>query len=807
MRRKILITVMLPVLVSISNAAESKDYPVTPVPFTSVRVQDEFWFPRMETNRLVTVRADFKKCEETGRIDNFAKAGGLMKGEFRGIPFDDSDVFKVIEGASYTLAMHPDPELDKYLDEVIAKIAASQEPDGYLYTARKLIPPEKMPNMSGKERWFNEHSSHELYNVGHMYEGAVAHYQATGKRTFLDVAIKNADLICKEFGPGKHQNPPGHQEIEIGLCKLYRVTGQKKYLDTAKFLIDIRGKPETHKLYGGYAQDHKPVIEQDEAVGHAVRAGYLYSGMADVAALTGDEAYLKAIDRIWENVAFKKLYLTGGIGARHGGEAFGDNYELPNKSAYNETCAAIANGLWNHRMFLLHGDAKYLDVLERVIYNGFLSGVELSGDKFFYPNPLASEKGYKRSPWFGCACCPVNIVRFIPSIAGYVYAVKEADLFVNLFIGGTGEIKMKDRVVKISQQTKYPWEGFVKITVDPEKAGKFGLNIRIPGWAQGRPVPGDLYKYLEGKNETGNVIRDEKPGIKINGKAEELNVRNGFAVMDREWAKGDVVELFLPMPIRRVVANEAIKDDEGLVAIERGPVVYCLEGTDNNSVFSVVLADDVKLSAEYRADMLGGIVVIRGDVQVAVKDESGSTATKPAGLLAIPYYSWCNRGPSQMNVWLARTADKARPVPAPTVASESKISASHLWQNDTGIALNDQLMPKNSGDHEVPRFTWWDHKGTTEWVQYDFAKLARVSSVEVYWFDDTGRGQCRVPESWKLLRKDGDSWKPVEGTPEYGVKKDCVNKATFTAVETTALRLEVRLQKDFSGGILEWKVE
>jgi len=645
---------------TIQHAAGEKDYPVTPVPFTSVHVQDEFWLPRMETNRLITVKTDFKKCEETGRMDNFAKAGGLMPGEFKGRVYDDSDVFKVIEGASYTLTMHPDPELKKYLDSVITKIAAAQEPDGYLYTARKLLAPEKMPAQSGKERWTNEKDSHELYNAGHMYEAAVAHFQATGKKTFLDVAIRNADLIWKDFTPGKHQNPPGHEVIGIGLCKLYRATGEKRYLDLAKFLIDVRGRPETHKLYGAHYQDHKPVVEQDEAVGHAVRAAYLYSGMADVAALTGDEAYLKAIDRIWENVVFKRLYLTGGIGASHGGEAFGNNYELPNKSAYNETCAAIANGLWNYRMFLLHGEAKYLDVLERVIYNGFLAGVGLTGDKFFYPNPLASDKGYERSPWFDCACCPVNIVRFIPSIAGYVYAARDKDVFVNLFIGGTGKVRLGQQVVKITQQTKYPWDGQIRMTIEPDTPGEFALNVRIPGWAQGRPVPGDLYKYIEEKAEGGSL----KPEIRINGKTEALSLKNGFACIERKWTKGDVVELSLPMPIRRVIAHEAVKDNFGLVAIERGPIVYCLEGIDNKNVSGVVVPDGAKLVAEHQDKLLGGVTVIKGDVQLVEKDAEGKIVVKPAGMQAIPYYAWCNRGPAEMNVWPARTAAKVQSVHA-----------------------------------------------------------------------------------------------------------------------------------------------
>ena len=645
-----IIVILYPAVGAACLAAGRTDYPLTPVPFTAVQLQDDFWFPRMETNRMTTLQTDFKKCEETGRIDNFAKAGGLMTGEFKGMVYDDSDVYKVIEGASYTLAMLPNSELDKYLDGVIAKIAAAQEPDGYLYTARRLLAPDKLPAQAGRERWANEKDSHELYNAGHLYDAAVAHFQATGKKTLLDVATRNADLVCREFAAGKHQNPPGHEVIEIGLCKLYRTTGDKKYLDLAKFLIDIRGRPETHQLYGAHYQDHEPVVDQDEAVGHAVRAAYLYSGMADVAALTGDAAYLKAIDRIWENVVFKKLYLTGGIGARHGGEAFGDNFELPNKTAYNETCAAVANALWNYRMFLLHGDAKYLDVLERVLYNGFLSGVALTGDKFFYPNPLSSDKDYERSEWFDCACCPVNVVRFIPSIAGYVYAAKDQNIFVNLFVGGTAKVMLDKQVVKIAQQTKYPWDGNIRISIDPEKSRKFALRVRIPGWALGRPVPGGLYTYLE--QAVDPVL------LKVNGQDTALNLKDGFAFIERMWKQGDVVELSLPMAIRRVVANEAVKEDAGRVALERGPIVYCVEGSDNEHVFDLVLPDDVKLMPERRDDLLGGITVIKGDARLAVRYEAGKSSAKPAGMLAIPYYAWCNRGPNEMNVWLVRTAGK-----------------------------------------------------------------------------------------------------------------------------------------------------
>jgi uncharacterized protein len=754
--------------------AAPRDYPVTPVPFTAVRIADDFWSPRLETNRVRTVWYDFQKCEETGRIDNFAKAGGLMPGPFKGIPFDDSDVYKVIEGAAYSLSLHPDPKLDKYLDDLITKIAAAQEPDGYLYTVRRLFPPEKMPGMSGKTRWSSLVGSHELYNVGHLYEAAVAHYQATGKKALLNVATKNADLLCETFGPGKVQYPPGHEEIEIGLAKLYRVTGQEKYLKLAKYYLDIRGRAETHLLYGANQQDHKPVVEQDEAVGHSVRAGYLYSGMADVAALTGDETYIKAIDRIWENVVFKKLYLTGGIGARHGGEAFGENYELPNASAYNETCAAIANALWNHRMFLLHGDARYLDVLERIVYNGFLSGVALTGDRFFYPNPLASAKGYQRSEWFGCSCCPVNVVRFVPSIAGYVYATRGDEVFVNLFIGGSAKATAGGTEIELKQQTRYPWDGKVLLTLNPAKTADFTLNVRIPGWARNEVLPSDLYRYDDGL----------KPEVKlaVNGTPAPLALANGFAQVKRAWKAGDTVTLDLPMPVRRVVAKDTVKDDRDKFAVERGPIVFCAEGADNRGpLINRVVNPEVRFETQAQADLLNGVVTLK------------MTSKEGEPITLIPNYAWCNRGPNEMTVWFR---SKAEPW-----------SASHCWEVDTVEACFDGKVPTNSSDQGILRLTFWDHKGTTEWVQREFEQAEEVSSVEVYWFDDTGKGGCRAPQSWRVLYKAGETWKPVEDATEYGTKLNQFNQVTFKPVTTSALRVELKLQPGYSGGILECRMK
>lgn len=638
-----------------------KDYPVKPVAFTDVDLEDSFWLPRMETNRTVTIPYDFKKCEETGRIDNFAKAADLMEGKFEGIRFNDSDVFKIIEGAAYSLSLHYDAALDKYLDDLIAKIAAAQEEDGYLYTTRTIDPSNLAPR-AGETRWSNLKDSHELYNVGHMYEAAVAHYRATGKQSFLEVAIKNADLIDRVFGPNKKHDIPGHQEIEMGLAKLYRVTGNEKYLKLAKFFLDERGHAHDRQLYGPYCQDHQPVIEQSEAVGHAVRAGYMYSGMADVAALSGDPEYSKAIDRIWENVVAKKLYVTGGIGARHNGEAFGDDYELPNKTAYNETCAAIAEIFWNQRMFLLHGDAKYIDVLERVLYNGFLSGISISGDKFFYPNPLESDGVYKfnqgaasRQPWFHCSCCPSNIVRLMPSISGYVYAHSNDAIYVNLFVGSSGKVNLGKNVVKLKQLTRYPWDEHVKISVEIEKTLEFTIYVRIPGWAQGQPVPSDLYRY-QNQNE-------KKIVLKVNSEPVILDMEKGYARIRRTWKKNDTIDLDLSMPTRRVLSNEKLEENGGKVALERGPIVYCAEWPDNNGqVHNLVLPDDAALESEYRQDLLNGVTVICGKIPALYRSGDGeSIETKEQDFLAIPYYAWAHRGEGEMAVWLPRTPELVRP--------------------------------------------------------------------------------------------------------------------------------------------------
>lgn len=626
------------------SAQINHGYPIDPVPFTSVKVTDNFWGQRLQASREVTIPLAFSKCEETGRYENFVKAAHPSDTyKVEGFSFDDTDVYKTIEGASYSLQTYPDKKLQKYIDSVLVIVAGAQEPDGYLYTARTMNP--KHPhNWAGKERWVAvENLSHEFYNLGHMIEGAVAHYQATGKRNFLDIAIKYADCVCREIGNGPQQKKyvPGHQIAEMALVKLYMVTGDKKYLDQAKFFLDTRGYTSRKDAY---SQAHKPVVEQDEAVGHAVRAVYMYSGMADVAAITGDSSYIKAIDKIWDNIVSKKIYITGGIGAHHAGEAFGNNYELPNLSAYCETCAAIGNVYMNYRLFLLHGDAKYFDVLERTLYNGLISGVSLDGGSFFYPNPLSSNGKYSRKPWFGCACCPSNVSRFIPSLPGYVYAVKNDQVYVNLYLSNKAELKVDKKKILLEQETSYPWNGDIRLKITQGNQD-FTMKLRIPGWVRGNVLPGDLYSYTD----------NQKPAyqVSVNGQTVESDVNDGYLSIARKWKKGDVVEVHFDMIPRIVKANPKVEADHGRVAVERGPIVYCAEWPDNRfNVHSILLNQHPQFKVTDKPELLYGIRQITTDAQALSYDKAGKLVTKDVELTLIPYYAWAHRGEGDMEVWL-----------------------------------------------------------------------------------------------------------------------------------------------------------
>ena len=642
--KNILTATFLTCICITGSAQINHGYPIDPVPFTSVKVTDNFWGQRLQASREVTIPLAFSKCEETGRYENFVKAAHPSDTyKVEGFSFDDTDVYKTIEGASYSLQTYPDKKLQKYIDSVLVIVAGAQEPDGYLYTARTMNP--KHPhNWAGKERWVAvENLSHEFYNLGHMIEGAVAHYQATGKRNFLDIAIKYADCVCREIGNGPQQKKyvPGHQIAEMALVKLYMVTGDKKYLDQAKFFLDTRGYTSRKDAY---SQAHKPVVEQDEAVGHAVRAVYMYSGMADVAAITGDSSYIKAIDKIWDNIVSKKIYITGGIGAHHAGEAFGNNYELPNLSAYCETCAAIGNVYMNYRLFLLHGDAKYFDVLERTLYNGLISGVSLDGGSFFYPNPLSSNGKYSRKPWFGCACCPSNVSRFIPSLPGYVYAVKNDQVYVNLYLSNKAELKVDKKKILLEQETSYPWNGDIRLKITQGNQD-FTMKLRIPGWVRGNVLPGDLYSYAD----------NQKPAyqVSVNGQTVESDVNDGYLSIARKWKKGDVVEVHFDMIPRIVKANPKVEADHGRVAVERGPIVYCAEWPDNRfNVHSILLNQHPQFKVTDKPELLYGIRQITTDAQALSYDKAGKLVTKDVELTLIPYYAWAHRGEGDMEVWL-----------------------------------------------------------------------------------------------------------------------------------------------------------
>jgi DUF1680 family protein len=788
----------------IAQDAPKRDYPIQPVPFTAVHVNDEFWAPRIEINRKVSIPTAFEQCERTGRIENFVRAAMVLERKDLadkhppGYPFDDTDPYKVIEGASYALSVHPDPALDAYLDKLIAKIAAAQEPDGYLYTTR-TIDPEHPHEWSGKERWVNEEVlSHELYNLGHLYEAAVAHYQATGKRTLLDVALKSADLLVATFGPGKKTIYPGHQIVEMGLVKLYRVTGRQQYLAPAQFMLDSR--------HGGrsYNQADLPVTEQTEAEGHAVRATYMYSGMADVAAMTGDKNYIKAIDAIWENVVGKKMYVTGGIGAVGAIEGFGPDYDLPNMSAYNETCASVGSVFWNQRLFLLHGDSKYLDILERTLYNGLISGVSLDGETYFYPNPLESNGQHQRSPWFGVACCPGNITRFMPSLSGYVYAQRGDSLYINLFLSNKATVTLEGgRKVSIEEETHYPWSGDVHVILSPDAPGTFTLKVRIPGWAQGQAVPSDLYTFEDTKDRESVTLRVDKHSV-------PLNLDRGYATVTREWKPGETVDLHLPMPVQRVTANEKVGADRGRVALERGPIVYCAEWVDSpdKHVRNIVLSDSQKLKAEFEPSLLKGVEVIRGEAAAYRYQQNGRVDYTTEAFTAIPYYAWANRGPGQMEVWIPTTETGAHPTPLPTLASQSKVTVSGQTEaangNRSPRMIADQEEPTSSADASS-EYNWWPKKGTVEWAQYDFGGEHQISSADVYWFVD--RQAVGLPASWRILYLSGSEWKPVETPGSYGLALDGYNHVAFMPVTTNAVRLEITLQKDKSAGVSEWKVQ
>jgi uncharacterized protein len=755
------------------------------VPFTEVQIKDTFWAPRRELNRKVTIPVNFENLEKSGNLENLRLAGRRATNGFQGPVFMDSDIYKALEAAAYSLAEVRDPVLEKRLDDIIAILAAAQLPDGYLNSYYTVKEPGR--------RWTNLRDNHELYCAGHMFEAAVAHYQATGKRSFLDVATKFADHIDATFGPGKRMGYPGHPEIELALVKLWRVTGERRYFELARFFIENRGRKyfaaEHHtpldQFDGGYWQDDMPIFDHKTIKGHAVRATYLLSGVVDVMGETADSRLTKMVHRVWRNTAYKNMYLTGGIGPSSSNEGFTSDYDLPNLTAYQETCASVALAQWNHRLALLYGDARYADVFERSLYNGVLDGVSLDGKKFFYVNPLASGGGHHRSEWFGCACCPPNVARTLASLGGYACAVSDQALYVNLYIQGSVNTKVGGRKVALNVTTDYPWDGRVLLEPAPETPARFELRLRVPGWCEGATVA------VGGKQVVSPLLE------------------RGYLVLAREWKKGDKVTLDLPMPARRIAAHPEVKADHGLFAIQRGPLVYCLESADNSEPLAAMyLPLDAGLKAEKAPGLLGGVTVVKATALALPAPVwknrlyQPAPTPRPVKVTAIPYYAWDNRQAGEMQVWLP----VAPPAPrAGGLAAMAQASAS--VKNVTAAAINDGIEPKGSRDHPGYLCHFWPRKGSEEWIQYSWNAPRTVGGSQVYWFDDTGSGECRPPEWWRVEYLDGKDWKPVKAAGPYPVELDKWCAVKFENVNTTALRLVLKLPGKFSVGIHEWKVD
>ncbi len=758
-RRSLLISsgLLLPGIRSLKALAwtsdPTADYPLRALPFTDVDIVDEFWAPRMVVNQDVSIWHCYERMKR----------------------FDPFGASKLVEGAAYMLTKRPDPKLEQYTDGVIIKIIDGVEP--------RLTDPDKAVRVPG-----------------HFLEAAVAYYRATGKSKMLDVALRDGTIIDANFGPGKRTYISQHEGQKIGLIELYRQTGDPRYLKLAKFFLDERGKegyPRTgeYAIDRTYAQDHELVIEQKQAIGHCVRAMFLYIPLTDIAAITGEPQYAAADDAIWEDMVSRKLYLTGSIGSVRFHEQFGSDYELPNLSAWNETCASYGNIVWNHRMFLLHRDAKYVDVMERVLYNGFAAGVSLKGDRFFYQNPLKSFGSYERFDWIDVPCCPPNVVRLTASLGSYIYAQSNDSIYINLFVASNAKVKVRgNNTVMLRQQTRYPWEGSTKIAVDPERAESFSVRIRIPGWARNEVLPGNLYHYIDRS--------EEAPTLKVNGRPHEIKLDRGYVQIERKWKKGDTIHLILPMPVRRVQAVELALEDRETVALQRGPLIYCAEWPDNGGhVLNLYVKDDASFTSQWRPGLLNGVELITGKVTARERKEDGhSLQERPHDLVAIPYYAWSNRGMGEMAVWMARSPKQTwlSPVPPDPIASVTTSGGiEKKWtgyndQNDDIRALYDGKDPISSADESFLYYRMRPAVGTQAWVEYEFKVPTQVSAAKVYWYDD--RRFCRIPASWRVLTKNGATWEPVENLEAYRVAKDEFNVVSFKPVTVSAVRLEVEPQ-------------
>ncbi|HET6250770.1 MAG TPA: beta-L-arabinofuranosidase domain-containing protein [Tepidisphaeraceae bacterium] len=807
-------TILLTAILAGGAAATASAQNVPPhalsaVPIQQLKIDDGFWSPKLKLWREVMIGDCFTKFENDrgGALNNFDRVRDGKSGGHAGPPWYDGLVYEMIRGSADFLAETPDPALEKRLDGYIARIAAAQavDPDGYINTWTQLEAPAKRWGLNGG----NDVEQHDVYNAGCLIEAGVHYYRATGKTTLLKVAARLANDMCRVIGPAPRKNViPGHAIAEEALVRMYELfreqpglkaemgfaVDEASYLKLSEFFIEARGHHEGRTNFKAYDQDNVPVFQQQTIEGHAVRATLMATGVAALARVNQEPQYYQTAQRLWDDMAGRKLYITGGVGATSNGEAFGPDYDLPN-NGYLETCAAVGGGFFSRDMNLAFGDARYVDEMETVLYNGALGHVSQAGNTYSYENPLSFDRGHARWSWHDCPCCPPMFLKMMGALPGYIYAQDASGVYVNLFIANHADVTIANNKVKLAEKTRYPWDGAVEIAVDPEKEAAFDVCVRVPEWCQAKQSPDSLY-MVEGLPESRAF------SLKVNGQPVELAMSRGYARISRTWKKGDIVSLAMQMPIRRVRAPK-VSADAHRVALQRGPVVYAFEPVNAPvCVDSLFLPPDASLAAEYRPNVLGGVTVINCALKVRGKK---GTAAKPVSLAAIPYYAYLNRGPSDFRVWIPEA--EADAVPA-TLARLATPTASHFNPGDPPRGLNDGIVPQKSSDVSKKRMTWWDHKGMAEWVQYDFPQAMKVSRVRVYWFADrTVKGGCDLPQSWRLLYKQGDVWKPVEKPSDYGVAADQFNETAFTPVTTSALRLEVQLKPNWSGGIWEWEVE
>jgi DUF1680 family protein len=799
-------------VVTPSFASDTRPTRPRPVPLQQVTIDDAFWSPKLKTWRAVTIKDCLDKFEKDGAFRNFDHiARGELDAPHGGPPWYDGLIYEVIRGAVDLMAQERNPALEARIDGYVDRIsaAAARDRNGYINTYTQMREPGHRWGQNGG----NDREQHDLYNIGCLVEAGIHYYGATGKTKLLATAVRAANGMVAVMGPPPRKNIiPGHALSEESFVRLYELIRDhpdlkrnlgvpidaKGYLDLARFWIDARGHHEGRQSFGQYGQDHLPVLEQATIEGHAVRATLLAAGVAAFGVAGAQPQYVEASERLWRNMVTRRLYITGGVGAIARDEKFGGDFVLPN-DGYLETCAAVACGFLDYNLFLATADAAKVDELERSLYNGALAGVSLQGNTYFYENPLDASRNRARWSWHACPCCPPMFLKLMGALPGYIYATDSGGLYVNLFIGSRVKIDLegeKANRLTLTQTTNYPWDGDVQLAVDPERPATFDVCVRVPAWCRGGAINGDLYTMPKAGPD---AIR-----ISINGEpVASPAIEGGYAVLRREWRAGDKIRIHMEMPAQLVTADRRVESDRGRAALVRGPIVYCLESQDNHGrVRDVWLPEPASISSDWRPELLGGVTILRA---AAERQPLGGGKPVDTEVLAIPYYANANRGATEMIVWVPTTEAGAT---RPTIASLSTPTASHCFVNDTVDAMNDGVAPKNSSDETRKRFTWWDRRGTDEWVQYDFDQPRRVGGTSVYWWDDSRLGrQCAAPLSWRLVFRTPDgTWEPVPARGEFGTKLDTANTVEFEPVETTALRIEVKLQPNLSAGILQWQV-